>query len=61
MPGNIVEAMKKASKEYKKLPKWWREQFERNYAELQESWKQPATCNHCGQETKGRCYSCYGG
>ncbi len=72
MPGKLVRdkstkhsrdlwaGVKEASAEYKKLPKWQRDYMTARYAELQESWKKPATCAHCGAETKGRCYPCYG-
>jgi len=55
------DGVKRASKEYRNLPKWQRELMECRRAEMKEQWGQTPTCLHCGQETRGRCYSCYGG
>lgn len=53
--------VQRACDEFHKLPQWQQDGFKRRYEELQESWKNTVpTCNHCGQETRGRCYSCYG-
>lgn len=72
MPSKLKRSMKtkknrdfwagvdRACKEYKGLPKWQREIMEARRADMEEGWKQPATCAHCGQETKGRCRPCYG-
>jgi hypothetical protein len=62
MPGNIVDAMKEATEEFHKLPEWQQAALKAKWADIHEGYrKQALTCRHCGQEAKGRCYSCYGG
>ena len=59
MRSNLIVIMEQASKEYQKLPKWWRDRRERERAEMEAAWQQPPTCLHCGRETKRVCRECY--
>jgi hypothetical protein len=52
----------RACDEFHKLPQWEQDMLKRRWDEIHEGYRnQVPTCNHCGQETRGRCYSCYGG
>ena len=54
--------VEKAADEFKKLPQWQQDMLNQKWDEIHEGYKNHVpTCHHCGQETKGRCYSCYGG
>ena len=53
--------VQKGAEEFRKLPQWQQNILKLRWDKTHEEYNYVPTCHHCGQETRGRCYPCYGG